>query len=57
MELENGQFPRSRKHTISLKSNEVVSLQISADVPGSWAFHCRFLYHMEADIFRVVSVV
>jgi len=57
MELENGQNPRPRKHTISLKPNEVVSLQISADAPGSWAFHCHLLYHMEAGMFRVVSVI
>lgn len=57
MELENGQYPRPRKHTISLKPNEVVSLQISADAPGSWAFHCHLLYHMKAGMFRVVSVV
>tara|TARA_R110002050_G_scaffold1244_5_gene8740 strand:- start:25369 stop:27171 length:1803 start_codon:yes stop_codon:yes gene_type:complete len=57
MELENGQYPRPRKHTISLKPSEVVSLQISADAPGSWAFHCHLLYHMEAGMFRVVSVV
>ncbi|HIC45329.1 MAG TPA: copper resistance system multicopper oxidase [Methylophaga aminisulfidivorans] len=56
MELENGQYPRPRKHTISVKPSEVVSLQISADALGSWAFHCHLLYHMEAGMFRVVSV-
>lgn len=56
MELENGQYPRPRKHTISIKPNEVVSLQISADAPGSWAFHCHLLYHMKAGMFRVVNV-
>ena len=56
MELENGQYPRPRKHTISLKPSEVVSLQISADAPGSWALHCHLLYHMKAGMFRVVRV-
>mgnify|MGYP005990888041 CR=1 FL=1 len=56
MELENGQYPRPRKHTISLKPSEVVSLQISADALGSWAFHCHLLYHMKAGMFRVVNV-
>ena len=56
MELENGQYPRPRKHTISIKPSEVVSLQISADAPGSWAFHCHLLYHMKAGMFRVVRV-
>ncbi|KFZ30580.1 copper resistance protein CopA [Pseudidiomarina salinarum] len=56
MELENGQYPRPRKHTISLKPSEKVSLLISADAPGSWAFHCHLLYHMHAGMFRVVNV-
>lgn len=56
MELENGQYPRPRKHTISLKPSEVVSLQINADALGSWAFHCHLLYHMKAGMFRVVKV-
>jgi CopA family copper-resistance protein len=56
MELENGQYPRPRKHTISLKPSEKVSLLITADAPGSWAFHCHLLYHMKAGMFRVVNV-
>ena len=56
MELENGNYPRPRKHTISLKPSEKVSLQISADAAGNWAFHCHLLYHMHAGMFRIVSV-
>jgi CopA family copper-resistance protein len=56
MELENGNFPRPRKHTISLKPSEKVSLLITADALGSWAFHCHLLYHMDAGMFRVVHV-
>ncbi|TMM42396.1 copper resistance system multicopper oxidase [Colwellia ponticola] len=56
MELENGNYPAPRKHTISLKPSEKVSLLISADAPGNWAFHCHLLYHMEAGMFRIVSV-
>jgi CopA family copper-resistance protein len=57
MELENrhGRY-RPRKHTISLKPGEMISAQITADAPGDWAFHCHLLYHMEAGMFRVVSV-
>ena len=56
MELENGNYPPPRKHTISLKPSEKVSLLISADAPGNWAFHCHLLYHMDAGMFRIVSV-
>lgn len=57
MELENGrgrQIPR--KHTISVKPAERLSVLISADAPGRWAFHCHLLYHMEMGMFRVVRV-
>ena len=57
MELENGhgaQIPRV--HTVNVKPAERVSLLITADAPGRWAFHCHVLYHMEVGMFRVVEV-
>ncbi len=57
MELENGQGERiPRKHTISVKPAERVSLLVDADAPGRWAFHCHLLFHMDAGMFRVVEV-
>jgi FtsP/CotA-like multicopper oxidase with cupredoxin domain len=57
MELENGQGDRLPfKHTLSVKPAERVSLLITADEPGRWAFHCHLLYHMEMGMFRVVRV-
>ena len=57
MELENGHgryLPR--KHTVSVKPAERLSVLINADAPGRWAFHCHFLYHMDMGMFRVVEV-
>lgn len=57
MELENGQDNHLPfKHTISVKPAERLSLLITANEPGRWAFHCHFLYHMEMGMFRVVEV-
>lgn len=57
MELDNGQGAnKPRKHTIVLKPGEKLSVEITADAPGVWAFHCHVLYHMEVGMFRVVSV-
>ncbi len=57
MELENGHGAYiPRKHTISVKPAERVSLLVNADAPGRWAFHCHLLYHMDAGMFRVVEV-
>ncbi|MDP3332234.1 MAG: copper resistance system multicopper oxidase [Methylococcaceae bacterium] len=58
MELDNGAGPfKPKKHTINVKPAERLSLDITADALGNWAFHCHILYHMEMGMFRVVSVV
>jgi CopA family copper-resistance protein len=58
MELENGHGDRiPRVHTVNVKPAERVSLLITADAPGRWAFHCHVLYHMEVGMFRIVEVV
>ena len=45
-----------RKHTVVVKPAERLSVAITADAPGRWAFHCHLLLHMEAGMFRVVEV-
>jgi CopA family copper-resistance protein len=52
----NGAF-NPRKHTVVLKPAEKLSVDITADAPGDWAFHCHLLYHMMAGMMRMVSVV
>ena len=57
MEVENGAGDYlPRKHTVNVKPAERVSVAITADAPGFWAFHCHLLLHMEAGMFRVVHV-
>jgi CopA family copper-resistance protein len=57
MELENGAGPhKPRKHTVSVKPAERVSVTITADAPGRWALHCHLLLHMDMGMFRVVEV-
>jgi len=56
-ELENGHGEfNPYKHTVIVKPAERVSYLLSADTPGSWAYHCHLLYHMEAGMFRTVVV-
>ena len=47
---------KPRKHTIAVKPGEKMAVDITADAPGEWAFHCHLLYHMHAGMMRVVSV-
>ena len=57
MELDNGAGGnKPRKHTINVKPGARLSFDVTADAPGSWAFHCHLFYHMDMGMLRVVSV-
>ncbi len=57
VELENGRgASRPLKHTISVAPAERISLLVTADELGDWAFHCHLLYHMDMGMFRIVRV-
>ena len=44
------------KHTVRVLPGGYIDLDLTADAPGDWAFHCHLLYHMHAGMMRVVSV-
>ncbi|MDT8351209.1 copper resistance system multicopper oxidase [Roseomonas mucosa] len=44
-------------HTVNIKPGSTLDVDIEADAPGGWAFHCHMLYHMETGMMRKVSVV
>lgn len=57
MHLENGAGEYlPRKHTVLVKPAERLSVAITPDERGPWAFHCHLIMHMEAGMFRVVLV-
>lgn len=47
---------KPRKHTLVLKPGEKASVDVTADAPGQWAFHCHLLYHMQAGMMRAFFV-
>ena len=55
VEAEDGTF-LVRKHTVNVQPAKQLSMLVTADAPGQWAFHCHLLYHMEAGMFRKVVV-
>lgn len=58
VELDNGQGEfRPRKHTLNVRPAERMTLLLTADEPGRWAWHCHLLYHMHMGMFRVLEVV
>ena len=44
------------KHTVRVLPAGFIDLDLTADAPGDWAFHCHLLYHVHAGMMRVVSV-
>ena len=57
MELENGAGAHQpRKHTVSVKPAERLTVAVTVDARGPWALHCHLLLHMEMGMFRVVEV-
>lgn len=55
--VNGGGMHRPRKHTLVVKPGEKVSVDISADHVGDWAFHCHLLFHIHAGMMQVVSIL
>jgi CopA family copper-resistance protein len=56
-ELVNGHGTHQPlKHTVRVLPGGYVDLDLTADAPGDWAFHCHLLYHMHAGMMRVMTV-
>lgn len=57
-QLENGQ-PAERmpnKHTVTVPPGGSVSVILTADEPGEWAFHCHLIYHMLSGMMTTATV-
>ena len=56
-QIVNGQGAHQpAKHTVRVLPGGYIDLDMTADAPGDWAFHCHLLYHMHAGMMRVVKV-
>ena len=55
--VNGGGAHKPRKHTVVVKPGETLSVDISAEHVGDWAFHCHLIYHMHAGMMQVVSVL
>ena len=54
-DVESGTDQFVRKHTVIVQPGSKISMQVTVDAKGSWAYHCHLLYHM-AGMFRKVVV-
>lgn len=55
--VNGGGNHKPRKHTVVVKPGEKLSVDVSAEHVGDWAFHCHLLYHVHAGMMQVVSVL
>ena len=54
-DVETGDNQFVRKHTVIVQPGSKISMQVTVDAKGEWAYHCHLLYHM-AGMFRKVVV-
>jgi FtsP/CotA-like multicopper oxidase with cupredoxin domain len=51
---ENGSYS-PLKHTVDVPPHEARTIEVLADEPGEWMFHCHNLYHMKSGMARILS--
>ncbi len=58
MQMENGQPMKwmPNKHTVIVPPAQTVSMLLTANEEGEWAFHCHLLYHMLNGMMTSVTV-
>jgi CopA family copper-resistance protein len=58
MQIENGQPLKwmPNKHTVIVPPAQTVSMLLTANEEGQWAFHCHMLYHMESGMMTNIVV-
>ena len=58
MQMENGREMKwmPNKHTVLVPPAQTVSMLLTADEAGEWAFHCHLLYHMASGMMTSVTV-
>ena len=43
-----------RKHVVVVQPGSKMSMRVTVDAPGHWAFHCHMMYHMGGMFRRVI---
>jgi len=48
-------FEGAQRDTVLVPAGEMVSIEFEADNPGTWAFHCHHLYHMNSGMMAAMA--
>ncbi len=57
VEIEGLQLSGAVRDTVRVPPGGRVIVVFDADNPGTWAFHCHMLYHLEAGMFTTIRYV
>ncbi len=53
--IGNQRFEGAVRDTVLVPVGESVTIRFDADNPGTWAFHCHHLYHMNAGMMGAIA--
>jgi FtsP/CotA-like multicopper oxidase with cupredoxin domain len=53
--INNQRFNGALRDTVLVPTNATVTIQFDADNPGTWAFHCHHLYHMNSGMMGAIA--
>jgi FtsP/CotA-like multicopper oxidase with cupredoxin domain len=53
--IGNRRFSGALRDTVLVPAGETVSIRFDANNPGTWAFHCHHLYHMNAGMMGAIA--
>jgi FtsP/CotA-like multicopper oxidase with cupredoxin domain len=53
--IGNRKFDGAVRDTIHVPAGETVTIRFDADNPGTWAFHCHHLYHMNSGMMGAIA--
>lgn len=57
VEIGGLRFAGAVRDTVRVPPAQRVVVEFNADNPGTWAFHCHMLYHMEAGMFQTIRYI
>jgi FtsP/CotA-like multicopper oxidase with cupredoxin domain len=57
VEIDGKRFPGAVRDTVLVTPNRRVVIAFDANNPGTWAFHCHLLYHLDAGMFTTLQYV
>ncbi len=57
VEVNGRRFDGAIRDTVLVPPGQTVTIRFDADNPGTWAFHCHHLYHMNAGMMATLNYV